>query len=298
MTNAVGVDVGGTAMKAVLVDPAGTVLDERSVATPRPDPGGRLTADAIAAAVAGLSRGERTAVGITAPGLVDEARGVVVDSVNLGWHDVPIRDLVEERLGIPVGFGHDVRAGGLAEIHALSDAGPDTVTVFVPIGTGLAAAIFVGRRVLAGCGGAGEIGQIVFPSGPHAGKRLEEVASASAVARRVGTSGAADVARLVEAGDPFAAEVWDDTAAALAFALAALIAVLAPNTVILGGGLAESGELLFTPTRRWLERLLPGVPLPPFRAATHGRLAGALGAAILGRARLETSGIGQAASTD
>lgn len=290
MTDAIGVDVGGTAIKAVLVGTTGDLLGECSVATPRPDPTGRLTADAIAACVAELSRGERTAVGITSPGLVDEANGVVADSVNLGWHDVPIRSLVEERIGIPVGFGHDVRAGGLAEIQALPDVGPDSVTAFVPIGTGLAAAVFLGDRVLSGHGWAGEIGQIVFPAGLHAGKRLEEVASASVLARRMGTRGAAEVARLVEAGDARAAEIWDDTAAALAFALAALVATVAPDVVILGGGLAESGELLFAPTRSWLERLLPGVPLPPFRAATHGRLAGALGAAILGRLRLEACG--------
>ncbi len=290
MTNAIGVDVGGTAIKAVLLGPAGELLCERSVPTPRPDPSGRLTADAIADCVAGLANDERTAVGITSPGLVDEPRGVVMDSVNLGWHDVPIRALVEERLGIPVGFGHDVRAGGLAELRALPDIGPDSVTAFVPIGTGLAAAVFFGDQVVSGHGWAGEIGQIVFPSGPHAGKRLEEVASASVLARRMGTQGAAEVARLVEAGDPKAVELWDDTAAALAFALAALVATVAPDVVILGGGLAESGDLLFTPTRAWLERLLPGVPLPPFRPATHGRLAGALGAALLGRARLEASG--------
>jgi glucokinase len=289
MTRAIGVDVGGTAIKAVLVGPAGDLVCERSVPTPSPDPTGRLTAEAIATCVSDLAGGEHLAVGITSPGLVDEARGIVIDSVNLHWHAVPIRALVEDRLGIPVGFGHDVRAGGLAEIRALPDRRPDGVTVFVPVGTGLAAAIFLGDRVLSGQGWAGEIGQIVFPSGPHAGKRLEEVASASVLARRVGTPGAADVARLVAAGDPKAVEIWDDTAAALAFALAALVATLAPDVVILGGGLAESGDLLFTPTRTWLERLLPGVPLPPFRPATHGHLAGALGAAMLGRARLAAS---------
>lgn len=290
MTAAVGVDVGGTAIKAVLVDPSGAVLAERSAPTPRSDRTGEATADAIADCVLAVTGGSHAAVGITSPGLVDEAAGIVVDSVNLGWQRVPIRSLVEQRLGVPVGFGHDVRAGGLAEVHSLGRLAPDAVTAFVPIGTGLAAAVFVGEQVLVGNGWAGEIGQIVFPCGPHAGSRIEEVASAAVLARRMGTDGAAEVARLVEAGDPRAVELWDDTAAALAFALAALVSTVAPNVVILGGGLAESGELLFAPTRSWLARLLPGVPLPPLRPATHGRLAGALGAALLGRARLEACG--------
>jgi glucokinase len=287
MTDAIGVDVGGTAIKAVLVDSSAHVLRDCSVSTPTPDPEGLLTADAIAGCVASFDPAEGTPVGITSPGLVDEARGVVLDSINLGWRNVPIRTLVEERLGIPVGFGHDVRAGGLAELRALPVLREDSVAAFVPIGTGLAAAIFVGATVLNGRGWAGEIGQPVFPCGPHAGKRIEEVASASVLARRVGVPSAAEAVTMVAAGDPRALEIWDDTLAALAFALATLIATVAPEVVILGGGLAESGALLFAPTQAWLERLLPDVPLPPLRPATYGWLAGAVGASILGRSRLE-----------
>lgn len=289
MTNAVGVDVGGTGIKAALLSPRGGVVAELSAATPKPDPAGTATADVIVECVHRLTKGERVPVGITSPGLVDDRHGLVVDSVNLGWRNVPIRSLVEERLGMPVGFGHDVRAGGLAEMRALGAVEPDAVTAFVAIGTGLAAALFIGGAPLIGNGWAGEIGQIVFPSGPHAGKRIEEVASASVLATRMGTAGAADVAAMVAAGDPRAAELWDDTAAALALGLAALVATLAPNNLILGGGLAEAGELLFAPTRTWLAKLLPDVPLPQIRPATHGRLAGAVGAALLGRDRLATA---------
>jgi len=284
---AVGVDVGGTGIKAVLVSDDGAILAEQSSPTPKPDPTGVRTADAIAALVRELTKGERTPVGVTSPGLADERNGVVLDSVNLGWHNVPIRRLVEERLGTPVGFSHDVRAGGLAEMHALGEVEPDCVTAFIPVGTGLAAAIFVGNRPVVGNGWAGEIGQLVFPGGPHAGKRLEEVASASVLAARMGTDGAAEVARLVAAGDARAAELWDEVAAALGFALAVVTATIAPAVIIVGGGLAESGELLFAPTRRHLAGYLPGLPLPTLRPATHGRLAGALGAALVGRARME-----------
>jgi glucokinase len=289
VSDAIGVDVGGTGIKAVLVGTDGSVLAERSTPTPKPDPTGARTADAIAALTRELADGRRLPVGVTSPGLADEHQGIVVDSVNLGWRNVAIRGLVEERLGIPVGFGHDVRAGGLAELRALDGVAADTVTAFVPIGTGLAAAIFIGDRPVLGNGWAGEIGQVVFPAGPHAGRRIEEVASASALAARMGADGAAEVARLVATGDPRAVELWDDTAAALGFALATLTAVIAPETIIVGGGLAESGELLFAPLRDWLAKLLPGVPLPTLRPATHGRLAGALGAALLGRERMEVA---------
>lgn len=84
MTDAIGVDVGGTAIKAVVVSDSGTVLRECSVPTPKPDPEGRLTADVIAGCVASLAPAERTSVGITSTGLVNEAVGVVLDSDNLG----------------------------------------------------------------------------------------------------------------------------------------------------------------------------------------------------------------------
>lgn len=289
MSTAIGVDVGGTAIKAVLISADTTVIRELSVMTPKPDPTGERTADAIAGCVRELASDEAIPVGFSAPGLVDDARGVVVDSVNLNWREVPIRELVEARLGRPVGFIHDVRAGGLAEIAALGDPDPTSVTAFVAVGTGMAAAIFLGRRPLIGNGWVGEIGQIVFTDGPHAGKRIEQVASAAVLAERMGTANAKQVADLVVAGDPRATELWDDTAKALAQGLAALVATIAPDVIILGGGLAEAGELLFAPTRAWLERLLPGVPLPALRRATHGQLAGARGAAQVGRSRLEST---------
>lgn len=280
--SAVGIDVGGTAIKGVRVEADLSIGAERSITTPKNDPSGHHTADAIVQMYRSLAVGPDCAIGFTSPGLVDERRGVTVDSVNLGWREVPIRSLVEDRLGRSVGFGHDVRAGGLAELRAVPGVDPGFCTAFVPIGTGLAAAIFLGQTPIVGKGWAGEIGQITFTSGPHQGKRYEEVASAAVLASRMGTRGAAEVAQLVRAGDPRAVEVWDDTAAAVAQALAALVATVAPDIVILGGGLAESGELLFTPVKTWLGQYLPDVPLPPFRAATFGRLAGARGAAILG----------------
>ena len=231
MTNAVGVDVGGTAIKAVLVDADGTVLADHGCAASRPDPAGRDTAAAIVGCVRHLAGGQRLPVGLTSPGPVDERSGVVIDSVNLDRKNVPIRDLVEALLGLPVGFGHGVRAGGLAEMSALGRVDSEAVTAFVAIGTGLAAAIFIGQRALDAHGWAGEVGQIVFPAGPHAGKRIEEVASA--------------------ADSP------------------------------------DRGSCCSSPPASGWPRL-PGVPLPPILPATHGHHAGAMGAALLGRQRVES----------
>ncbi|WP_439693066.1 ROK family protein [Curtobacterium sp. SP.BCo] len=287
-----GVDVGGTGIKARLTDADGLVLDETRVPTPRDDPDGSR----LAVLVVDLVRRAGTirpvdAVGLVTPGVVDEAGGRVVLAVNLGWRDVPIRDRVRTELdrrgiGVPLAFGQDVRAGALAETTA-DPALAHGPVVFVPVGTGLASALVVDGSVVSGGGWAGEIGQVRIPSGPHAGRRVEEIASAGGVARRSGTASAHEAVLRVRAGDPDAAAVWDDCVAVLADALAWTTAVAGCHTIIVGGGLAESGALLFDPLRVAVAERLPGLRVPALRPARHGDAAGALGAGVLARRLLD-----------
>ncbi len=204
---AVAVDVGGTGMKCALVGADGALVHTER----HPTDAGRgpdavvETILTVAEGLAGKARADGlspTALGIVVPGVVDEARGVAVWSANVGFRDVPLRELASARLGLPTALGHDVRAGGLAEarLGAGRDAGH---VLFVAIGTGIAAAHVVAGSAATGAhGAAGELGHIlVRPDGPACGcgRRgcLEAVASASAVARRY--------AVLTEAGGPAAA---------------------------------------------------------------------------------------------
>jgi len=249
----------------------------------------------VADALAGKARADGlrpTAVGVVVPGVVDEAAGVAVWSANVGFRDVPLRDLVAERLRLPAILGHDVRAGGLAEarLGAGRQAGH---VLFVAIGTGIAAAYTVDGRTLAGAhGAAGEIGHIVVrPDGPACGCGnrgcLEAVASAAAVARRYGAltgttdTGAARVAQLAAAGDTRAGLVWQEALDALADGLLTGLALFDPDVVVLGGGLAEAGETLFAPLRTALRQRLTFHREPPLVPAALGDEAGCLGAALL-----------------
>ncbi|KTR52357.1 ROK family protein [Curtobacterium oceanosedimentum] len=296
---ALGIDVGGTSIKARLVAGDGRVLDEQRVPTPRDDP----RASALAEVVATLGQRARTAarqhgsdlgaIGLVVPGVVDEDAGRSVLSVNLGWRDVPVRARVTEALGVagldtvPLAFGHDVRAGALAEVHA---AGPTTLgrgtVAFVPVGTGLASALVVDGRVVPGGGWAGEIGQVRIRNGAHAGLRVEEIASAGAVARRSGAPSAHDAMLRVLDGDPVARRAWDDCVEVLADSLAWLTAVAGCHTLIVGGGLAQSGPLLFDPLRSAVADRLTGVRVPELVGAQHGDAAGAIGAVLLARQQL------------
>jgi glucokinase len=301
----VGVDVGGTTTKAVLVDATGLALQTRRVGTPGPDRAtgadsvGQIV-ETVAALVKELTDAAPhpvTALGVAVPGVVDEERGVAVRSENLRWRDVPFAELLVQRTGLPVSLGHDVRTGGVAEVRLGAARGARNAAI-MPIGTGIAVALVLDGRIYAGGGFAGELGHwSTGRTDPCAcgGKGcLETLASAAAVARRYtersgrAASGAADVLKWVEQGDRDAVWVWQDAVDLLAWGVTVLTAVVAPEVVVLGGGLAEAGERLLTPMRSHVESRLTFQPAPRLVTAELGDLAGCLGAALQASDRWES----------
>ncbi|MEV7513297.1 ROK family protein [Streptomyces sp. NPDC090085] len=299
MKHVIALDVGGTGMKAALVAEDGTLLHEARRATGRergPDAVVETIQDFAAELLAtGRERFGRaaSAAGVAVPGIVDADHGIAVYAANLGWRDVPLRALLAARLGgIPVALGHDVRTGGLAEGRIGAGRGADRF-LFVPLGTGIAGAIGIAGRIEAGAHGyAGEIGHIVVrPGGPACGCGqhgcLETLASAAAVSRAwAAASGdpeadAADCAKAVASGDERAREVWAAAVGALADGLVTAITLLDPRTLIIGGGLAEAGETLFTPLRKAVEERVTFQRLPHIVPAALGDTAGCLGAGLL-----------------
>ncbi|WP_448812017.1 ROK family protein [Agromyces bauzanensis] len=301
-------DVGGTDTKSALIDRHGRVLGLRRTPTPRDDVD---PAGAVVASFAELARAHAAevpdvhpvAAGVSVPGLVDERAGVGIFSSNLGWRDAPIRELAERALGLPVAFGHDVRAAGDAE-HRLGAAQGYGDVVVLAIGTGIAGALVLDGRPYAGGGYAGELGHALSdPDGERCtcGARgcLETIASAGAIARRyaaatgVAVPGAREVLAAAEAGDADAIRVWDDALRALAEALARLVATVAPEAVVIGGGLAQAGPALFEPLRARLDALLSFHRRPVLVQARLGDDAGLLGTALAARDladRLEGAG--------
>ncbi|EWM15062.1 glucokinase [Kutzneria sp. 744] len=292
----VAVDVGGTDMKAALVSgtpTAATVVTSRRRVTPRGEDG-TGTAHAVVSAIVELVDELRgavdhpvDAVGVVVPGVVDEAEGIGVFSANLGWRDFPFRLLLAERTGLPVSFGHDVRAGGLAE-HRLGAARGLTDVVIMPIGTGIAAALMIGGRLHVH---GGELGHVDVGHGEPCGcgQRgcVEAVASSAAIARRYSArtgqqvDRASVVADLVRAGDPDAVAVWHDAVDALAKGILIAATLLGPEAVVLGGGLALAGDLLIEPLRKRLAELIVFQRQPDLLLAALGDEAGCLGAALM-----------------
>nr|WP_308455412.1 ROK family protein [Streptomyces sp. SM14] len=293
--------MGGTGMKAALIDATGTPVLRRRRSTPRAEGPEAMLAAVLDFAAELHVTGVRelgaapVAAGVVVPGILDEPAGVVRYAANLGWRDLPLRRLLSERLaGLPVALGHDVRTGGLAEGRLGAGEGSDRF-FFIPLGTGISGAIGIDGRVEPGAhSGAGEIGHLVVrPGGPDCGcgQRgcLEAVASAAAVGRdwaeRCGDpdADAADAARAVAAGDPAATEVWQRAVDALADGLLMATTLLDPEVVIVGGGLAEAGDTLLVPLRAALRERITFQHEPRLVRAALGDSAGCLGAGLLAR---------------
>lgn len=203
MTGAVvAVDIGGTTVKASVVDEHGVRRHHRT----EPSAGGSDTVAVVSSLItslrgAALADGSDVlAAGVVTPGLVDPATGTVAYASNLGWRDFDLRSALAGPLGLPVSVGHDVRAAGRAERHLGAARGAEDF-VLLQLGTGIAAAVVTGGALVSGAGSAaGEAGHMpVYPDGEPCpcGKRgcLEAYAAGAAVPRRYLAAGGAGAGR-------------------------------------------------------------------------------------------------------
>lgn len=296
MAQLLAVDIGGTEIKAALLgaSTAGdlSVLARARRATPR-GADGTGTAAAVVGAIAELAAEfgadqPLSAVGAVVPGVVHD--GIGVYSANLGWRNFPFATTLSDVVGLPVAFGHDVGAGGLAEQRMGAARGYRDVVV-MPIGTGIAAALIMDGALRTSGGYAGEIGHVDVGHGQPCGCGqtgcLEAMASSAAIARRYSAKvgrqvpGAAEVLTAVADGDPVAIEVWEAALDALARGIRVLATLIGPEVVVLGGGLAMAGDLLVDPVAERLAGLLTFQRMPELRLAELGDEAGALGAGLL-----------------
>ncbi|MFF0560863.1 ROK family protein [Streptomyces sp. NPDC004266] len=287
-------DVGGTGMKGAVLDRSMRQVASLHRPTPRSQ-GPDAVVDGIADALLTLEglaaeRGLRVRhAGVVVPGIVDEGLQRAVWSANIGWRDLPLAAVLTARTGLPVALGHDVRAGGAAEC-LLGAARTYRDVLFVAIGTGIAAALVCDGRPVRSGGFAGELGHVAVRADTvcACGGRgcLETVASAYAVAtayaERSGrpVAGAAEVAAFVEDGDPTARTVWNRAVRGLTEALAAATTLLAPDLIVLGGGLAEADRTLLDPLREGLDARLTFQRAPVLVRAGLGDRAGCLGAGL------------------
>jgi glucokinase len=292
----VGVDLGGTTIKAALFDSDGLEYASSKRPTPRhlgPDAVVATTIEAVVELRAQVPDAARLqAVGLVVPGIVDAEQGIAIYAANIGWDALPLRQIVAEAIGLPVALDHDVRAAGLAELELGAGRGLQDV-LYVALGTGVAAAVITRGQVLTGATGrAGELGHLpVFPAGEWCacGQRgcTETYASAASVSRRYSAASgssevpAEEVLSRAAADDPIADRIFHDAVTALGRALVHCVLLMDPELILIGGGMAASGGMLLHPLTREVQTGLAWRPAPTISIGRFAGDAGRRGAGLL-----------------
>lgn len=297
-TRHLGLDLGATNLKWTVVegeDGAWRTLDRGQLATGAGDgPDAVIGRLADAGRAAGAAWPGIVSAGIGVPGLYDPATGTTRFLVNLpgGWRGIPVAGPVSAALGIPVFLINDARAFGLAELRLGAARGASSM-VGLTLGTGVGGVIAVDGRVLQGHDGtAGEVGhQTIDPDGPWCGCGnrgcVEAYARADQIAAACGTASAEAAFRAAAEGDERALDGLARVGRYLGIGIANLITLIAPDRVVIGGGVAAAGELILEPIRSELRRRVLTTALDRVELVTAelGTWAGSIGAAVHGAER-------------
>lgn len=308
-------DLGGTRIKAGLLDPSYAVIAQTVSLTPtdsRPEvvveSMNRMTRQLIQEA--GRTWDDLQGVGIGVPGLIDSQTGIVRACVNLkGWKDVELKQLAGDAMGKPVVVDNDANAAAFGEFSMALKRNTDLHHLaLITLGTGVGSGIVLNRRIFHGGGGlAGEVGHMIVEPNGHlcsCGQYgcLEQYASATAMVRQANElieAGkesslrtlvrhdlltAQDVFSAASEGDLVAERLVDDLASYLAIACVNLCRVIDLQAIVIGGGLAGAGDGLMKPLRKAFSRQnwgIAGGMMPDLTVTELGNDAGFIGAASL-----------------
>lgn len=269
-TTAIGIDFGGTSIKSAVV------REGRIIARGEPiDPQAFATSDALIEAMAVLILDLRRAlpeiagVGIGLPGFVDSENGIVHSLTNVaGWHEVPLCHILREKTGLVVTIENDANAMAYGEFKYGAAQGGRHV-ICITLGTGVGGALILNHQLYRGAQlGAGEVGHMSIdlngrpgPYGNNGGleeyvgnqqiaERAVELYRAAGVAKTAADCSPQALQKAALAGDAIAAGLWDQLGVELGTALASVVWLINPDTIIIGGGVAQAGDILFQPIIR------------------------------------------------
>jgi len=308
-----GIDIGGTKIAIATATPDGELLDKRFLPT-QTHLGPEAVFENMCRAVVemlGDDADKLAAIGVGSPAPIDVEKGLILSPSNLqDWDRFPIVDLLNERFDVPVVLDNDANAAALGEFMFGAGRGCRDV-LYVTVSTGIGGGIIINGEIYHGVStGAGEIGHtVVRPddgilcncglrgclesicAGVHIARRTKErlAAGESSVIRDMLSDiedvTAETVVEAVRQNDRLATEIWDETCRYLAIGIGNAVTLLAPEIVIVGGGISMAGELLMEPLRRLVPRCVSMIPPEKIRIrrAELGAESGLHGAVAIAR---------------
>jgi glucokinase len=271
----VGVDLGGTTIKLGLIDPQNRILERRKLPT-NPEEGPETAIEHIAEVVNEYrkfvpDKEDIAALGICCPGPLDHEVGMLINPTNLPkFYNVPLRQMLFDRLNMPVSMEHDAKSAALGEFYYGAGRNQKSM-VYVVVGTGVGAAIIMDGQLIRGVKNfAGEIGHATvdrngelcpcgskgcletYASGPWLARRYQRLLDQESLTSRPTTEipiTGETVINLARGGDPLAKKIMMEAGEAVGIAVATMAMILDIELYVFGGGVSKSGDLLLTPAR-------------------------------------------------
>ncbi len=311
MSSIIGVDIGGTLIRAARFDDDLT-LAERTQQLTHVEDGLGAVLDRIYETIEQVlpeDPGDPTRIGVACPGPLDARTGIVLGTPNLPFDDTPLHDLLQARFGQSVYLGNDADLAGLAE-YALGAGQGSRVMIYLTISTGIGGGIIIDGKPVIGSGMAGEIGHtVVDPNGPicTCGKpgHLEGIAAGTAIAKQarerieagedsilrgmvdtLDNLASKEVGEAAQQGDALARQIVQRAGWHIGIAISTLMMTLHPDLFVLGGSVTQIGDLLLNPIHEAARthvvhpRYYEDAPIVP---AQLGADVGLIGAAVLAR---------------
>ena len=307
----IGIDVGGTNVKIALVDDKGSILYSNSVPT-RAEMGYEYTVNNIKQAIRDLMNESKCTdiegIGFDFPGQIDYKNGVVRLAPNIpGWVNIPIAQIIEDEFKIPTRIDNDVHCAALGELKFGAGRGCENF-ICMTVGTGIGSGLVINGQLVRGASNAaGELGHIklemnggplcgcgdfgcleAYASGPSIVKMAEEyiMGGKSTKFREMASGGAITpfiVAEAAKQGDPVARRIFTIMGEYIGHGLTSVVNLLNPEKIIIGGGVADAGDILLDPIRETIKKramVVAGsaVEIVP---AQLGNTAGVIGASLL-----------------
>jgi len=309
---ALGIDLGGTKILAVMATQKGHIVSQEYMATGAKD-GPEAVIKRMLRTVervvkhGGAKLSDLNGVALAIAGVIDTRRGVITTSPNLlGWKDVPLRNEISQQLGITTYLLNDANAAALGENRFGAGRGTKHM-IYITVSTGIGGGIIINGELYSGANGcAGEFGHMTIdPDGPECscGRKgcWEALASGTSIAREarlqlkagekslvnrkgvLRTITAETVGEAAVRGDRLAMDVITSAGRHLGIGLANIINIFNPEMIVIGGGVSNLGEMLLNPAREMVRQRAFDLPLSTVRIVRSqiGAAAGALGAAAL-----------------